>query len=249
MTSPKGILQSSKICVCGSQNCAIPYGFCHCGCGGKAPISKGTDRRLKSYKGKPRRFIPYHYRSLSKVPRLEDVSTFKIDGDRCRLIALTRGQYAIVDESRFEYLMDSVVGGWHALWDKTVGSFYAVGTIKGKDGKMCRVTMHRLLLGLTRGDGIKSDHKSHNTLDNRIRNLRSATPHQSSCNRRIFANNTSGYKGVSWRKDRKRWIATVVINGKPKRIGSFNTKEDAGEAYRKAAAQFYGEFACLEDDH
>lgn len=44
----------------------IPYGFCHCGCGGKTSIAKGTSSRRGIFKGKPVRFIAGHRSRLQK---------------------------------------------------------------------------------------------------------------------------------------------------------------------------------------
>ena len=57
--------------------------------------------------------------------------------------------------------------------------------------------------------------------------------------------NSSGYKGVSWNKDRKRWTAHIKGAGKSRYLGLFDTKEQAAEAYNKAAKEFFGEFAWL----
>jgi hypothetical protein len=38
----------------------VPYGYCHCGCGQRTPISAKTERRWGYVKGEPRKFIPGH---------------------------------------------------------------------------------------------------------------------------------------------------------------------------------------------
>lgn len=38
----------------------IPYGYCHCGCGGKTKLATNTARQRKTVKGKPVKFIPNH---------------------------------------------------------------------------------------------------------------------------------------------------------------------------------------------
>ena len=71
--------------------------------------------------------------------------------------------------------------------------------------------------------------------DNRISNLRRATRQESGqnvLNPRI--DNTCGYLGVYWHKAAKKWNARIVINGKQKSLGYFNTAEEASEAYLKA---------------
>jgi hypothetical protein len=43
--------------------------------------------------------------------------------------------------------------------------------------------------------------------------------------------NTSGFKGVSFRKETQKWEANIWINGKKKYLGSYGTPEDAAKAY------------------
>jgi len=62
-------------------------------------------------------------------------------------------------------------------------------------------------------------------------------------NRGRQANNTSGYKGVTWRKDDNCWQAQIQINGKKIYLGRFDNPELAAEAYRQAAKKYHGEFA------
>lgn len=42
---------------------SIPYGYCHCGCGEKAPIATKTDSKYGAVKGYPRRYIRGHHLS------------------------------------------------------------------------------------------------------------------------------------------------------------------------------------------
>jgi len=55
----------------------------------------------------------------------------------------------------------------------------------------------------------------------------------------------SKYKGVSWRKDRSRWIAEITVNDRTRRVGSFEVEKWAALAYDKAARKYFGEFAYL----
>ena len=72
------------------------------------------------------------------------------------------------------------------------------------------------------------------------RNLRPATTRQ---NRTQQINNKSGIKGVSWRKDRSKWRATIKINGKQTHLGYFNDPLIAARAYNRAAKRYHGKFA------
>jgi len=87
------------------------------------------------------------------------------------------------------------------------------------------------------------DHINCVTDDNRIANLREATNSQNQMNRKGFKNNKSGYKGVSFHKKANKWKAQISINNVNTYLGSFDNKEDAAEAYRKASALLHGDFA------
>jgi hypothetical protein len=87
------------------------------------------------------------------------------------------------------------------------------------------------------------DHINCNRDDNRLSNLRLADLTQNQANRPPGKNNTSGFKGVSWRRREKRWTAEITRHGQKIQLGTFLRAEDAAEAYRKAALEHFGEFA------
>lgn len=79
--------------------------------------------------------------------------------------------------------------------------------------------------------------------DNRLSNLRLASHSQNSWNGALRPTNTSGYRGVSWVKSKKKWVARLVKHGKQHVIGYFDDKEQARLAYLEAAMRLHGEFA------
>lgn len=90
------------------------------------------------------------------------------------------------------------------------------------------------------------DHINRNTADNRIENLRPCTTSQNMFNTEKFKKNpTSKYKGVSFHKIHKKYIAHVAINGKLKHLGYFLNEIEAAKAYDKCVKKHAGEFACL----
>lgn len=86
------------------------------------------------------------------------------------------------------------------------------------------------------------DHKNRIKTDNRIDNLRIATPTQNQQNK---AGTGTYMKGVTWRnRIMKPWQAKIRVNGVRLHLGSFATQKEAGEAYIEACLKYHGEFAC-----
>ena len=54
-------------CICGKKFCAIPYGLCHCGCGGKTTIPKKSRTSDGSIKGIPKQWIRFHSTVTSEI--------------------------------------------------------------------------------------------------------------------------------------------------------------------------------------
>jgi AP2 domain len=112
-----------------------------------------------------------------------------------------------------------------------------------KEDKQYDLSMHRHLLGLEFGDKRHSDHANGNKLDNRRGNLRICTLGDNNKNRGKMARNTSGLKGISRRRDRNKWRASIMADGRTFHIGDFDTAEEAHAAYCETAKKLHGEFA------
>jgi len=87
------------------------------------------------------------------------------------------------------------------------------------------------------------DHKDINLNNNLLENLREATRNDNVRNTKIHKNNKSGYKGVCWDKQRRKWHAQIGINNKRISLGFFDTPEEAKVVYDKATEELYGKFA------
>ncbi len=90
------------------------------------------------------------------------------------------------------------------------------------------------------------DHINGNPLDNRIENLRAATQSQNCANALLSKANTSGYKGVTYDKRLKKWVAQVGKDGKCIRFGMFEDINDAAAAYELGSRKLFGEFSRSE---
>jgi hypothetical protein len=100
---------------------------------------------------------------------------------------------------------------------------------------------HRVLWAMHHGEWPlgQVDHVNGDRGDNRISNLRQADGFQNSQNAKVRCDNTSGYPGVSFFKDRNQWTARICVNGKKIHLGYFSTAEMATKA-RKEAEKVHG---------
>ena len=83
------------------------------------------------------------------------------------------------------------------------------------------------------------DHINRIRDDNRLSNLRELSPALNSQNRNKKITNTSGYTGVYWCKNSKKWKSQISYNSIRKHLGSFNNIKDAYEAYLIAKEQYH----------
>lgn len=87
------------------------------------------------------------------------------------------------------------------------------------------------------------DHIDQNKRNNRVSNLRVSNQSQNGANQKIKTSNNTGYKGVGFRKDIKKWRARIMVGRKEITLGVFETPEQASAAYLLAAKNHFGQFA------
>ena len=107
---------------------------------------------------------------------------------------------------------------------------------------------HRIIWEIFNGpipDKMEIDHINGIRNDNSILNLRLATKSQNTQNQKGAnrSNKSSGIRGVTFHKNAKKWIAQIRLKGKRIYLGSFKTKEEAGEIARLKRLELFGEFA------
>jgi hypothetical protein len=148
-------------------------------------------------------------------------------------IELTKGKYALVDEKYYDKLNE------FSWYPHTAG--YAATKISTKT-----ILIHRLIAEWEWGPSAKwVDHRNGDVLNNCVANLRYASQSDNMMNRGPNCNNTSGYKGVTWCKDRCKWRAQLEYKGKSYYLGYFNSKLDAAKAHNNKVLELAGEFAWL----
>tara|TARA_E500000318_G_C3569068_1_gene217016 strand:+ start:7436 stop:7984 length:549 start_codon:yes stop_codon:yes gene_type:complete len=119
-------------------------------------------------------------------------------------------------------------------------SGYILLTIESK-----RYRAHRIAWLLVHGEWPKNqiDHINGVRDDNRIENLRHVTNAQNAANASLMPCNTSGFKGVTYDKDRSKWHSQIKKDAKKYFLGRYDCKIEAAKAYDKKAIELFGEYA------
>ena len=111
--------------------------------------------------------------------------------------------------------------------------------------KQRTIKLHRFILEIS-DPNVDVDHKDGNGLNCQRSNLRVCEiVGQNNFNQGIRVDNTSGYKGVSWHPNNRKWMAKICIDGKQKHLGCFDNPAEAAHTYDQAAKELFGEFAWL----
>lgn len=167
-----------------------------------------------------------------------------------------RGPRSSVNDITLERLKsvlhyEPVTGVW--TWIKAISQRGKVGAVAGciKDTGYRSIGVYRKEYRSNRlahfymtGEWPKNhiDHENLDTTDDRWNNLREATPTQNNANWGRKSTNKSGYKGVSWNKANKKWVAYLQVGRKNRNLGYFTTPEAAHERYCEEARITFGEF-------
>ena len=139
-------------------------------------------------------------------------------------------------------------------YDPETGFFYRLNRKKGlragslrSDGyrrlRVCgrEIAEHRLAWLMHYGEWPKGwlDHIDGDPKNNRIVNLRLATPTLNAVNRRLNTNSTSGFRGVTWHAQCKRWQAQ--LGGKFRAyLGLFDCPAEAAAVVAAEIDRHYG---------
>ena len=108
------------------------------------------------------------------------------------------------------------------------------------------IFIHRLVMGLEKryndDNKLIVDHKDGNRLNNTKDNLRIIEKNKNPINCKIYKNNTSGHKGITWMKRLNKWQVTICYNKKRIYLGVFENYYDAVKCREEAESKYYGEY-------
>jgi hypothetical protein len=115
-----------------------------------------------------------------------------------------------------------------------------------------RTPMHRILLEGQIGHGRVVDHINREKLDNRRVNLRVTTQARNGQNtggRLTWRGKpaSSRYRGVSWKKDKGRWLAHARYFGEQHRLGLFTDEREAALTVQRFWAERGTDFALPDE--
>jgi hypothetical protein len=155
-----------------------------------------------------------------------------------RWIPLTKGKFALVDETDFAKY-------GHLTWTVLVTSSTCYAYCRRLEcGKNRCYYLHRVIMDAP--SGVDVDHVNGDGLDCRKSNMRLCSHKENLRNQRKRRGNyTSEYKGVSWDQSRNAWIAQFKADDDVRHIGRFESEDEAARAYDRTAIEHYGEFARL----
>lgn len=122
-----------------------------------------------------------------------------------------KGLYTIVDPDTFERF-------GHLTWYLS-DTGYAVR----RNSRSGTVRLHRLVANTP--EGMVTDHKNHNRLDNRLSNLRVVSHKENMANYK-------GERGYTWDKSKSKWM----VRYKGKFYGRYPTNEEAKRIYKLACS-------------
>ena len=115
------------------------------------------------------------------------------------------------------------------------------------NGKNHYELMHRWILDIKDTD-VEIDHINGNVYDNRKLNLRIVEGSKNAKNLKLYINNKSGHKGVSFSKRENRWKAYIQNDNQKIHLGTFLVYEDAVKARERAEIKYFGDYSRKSED-
>ena len=170
-------------------------------------------------------------RDYKRIPKKIKTNECLFHND-CVEIKLCNGKSTFVDIDDYESIKND---HWTLSSDNYVIS---------SSGKYKRKRLHRVIMGCENDLKVIIDHIDRDRLNNRKKNLRTATDHENGINQSRRKDNKSGIIGVRWWERDQKWLAQIKYNYKRYFLGYYEDFDDAVKARLNAELKFFGqEFA------
>jgi hypothetical protein len=156
----------------------------------------------------------------------------------CLAYAPETGKLRWRERPRSHFIDDVAQKKWNTRWARTeAGQITAWGyrlISINVDGTRCSIYGHRAAWALTTGEypHCEIDHRDHNRANNRFDNLREATHAENHQNRKPT-------RGTTYERRTGRYFARIHVGDKTIHLGTFDTEEDAHQAYLAAKAKYH----------
>jgi len=154
---------------------------------------------------------------------------------------LLTGDMHWLNRPRHHFVSEHQMNAWNARWSgEACGSIGNHGYI-GIHLNYKLHLAHRLAWLYVTGELPTGyiGHINHTRTDNKWVNLRSVEKVENHKNISLSSANTSGATGLSWDKERSKWLVHITLNKRLKYLGRFACYDDA-VAERKRAEKQYG---------
>jgi hypothetical protein len=152
---------------------------------------------------------------------------------------IIKGYTVKIDSQDFSLVSS---GRWYLVIKKGYEKW--VYFYRNEKGTRKRYGLHRLIARAR--DDQEVDHIDGDTLNNTRENLRLCTRSQNMMNGPQRKKTSSGFRGVTWRKKEKNWVARIGFEGKLYYLGSFKNAKEAHDEYLRKAKELFGSFLRIE---
>lgn len=201
-----------------------PLWKCICDCGNEVLVLR--DNLIH---GRTQSCGCFHLEQKYKAHKKYNI--YEFDGDICKGKLSNSDEYFIIDTSKYDLIKNF-------CWLKSKN-----GYVISRDGNTKKLTyLHRLILN-NAPNNMDIDHINRNKLDNRLENLRICThaENMQNCEKNSFELTEAGVRFIE-RNTLHPWIATICYKGNNMYLGSYETKEEAVLARKRAEKEIKGEF-------